>query len=52
MVYGYRTYKNSSNSSTYLFWVIKDGWSSTTRYLAMTGTPESYLGCMTTIKAK
>ncbi|MDE7265954.1 MAG: hypothetical protein K2N89_00610 [Lachnospiraceae bacterium] len=52
MVYGYRTYKNSSNSKKYLFWVIKDGWSSKTRYLAMTGTPERYLGCMTTIKAK
>lgn len=51
MVYGYRTYKNSSNSNTYLFWVVKDGWSSTTRYLAMTGTPESYVACMTTIKA-
>ncbi len=52
MVFGYRTYKNTSNSDAYLFWVIKDGWSATTRYLAMSGTPESYLGCMTTIKAK
>ena len=52
MVYGYRTYKNSLNAKKYLFWVIKDGWSSKTRYLAMTGTLERYLGCMTTIKAK
>lgn len=52
MVFGYQTYKNSSNSNTYLFWLIKDGWGYTTRYLAMAGTGEQYVACMTTIKAK
>lgn len=54
MVYGYRTYKNSSNSNTHQFWVIKDGWSSMTRYMIMKGPglTITYMGCVTTIKAK
>ncbi len=49
-VFGYRVYKNKRTSKEYTFLMIKDGWSSFTRYLPWTNTGTFYLGCMTFLK--
>ncbi len=50
-VYGYRVYTNNRTGHQYTFLMLADGWSNTTRYMAWTGTGESYVGCMSRISS-
>lgn len=50
-VYGYKIYKNKRTGVSYTFLMVRDGWSTSTRYLAWTNTGESYVGCVTSVNA-
>ena len=49
-VVGYKEYKNMRTGKVYTFLVVHDGWSTTTRYIAMKNTGASYVACQTSIK--
>lgn len=42
--------KNMRTGKVYTFLVVHDGWSTTTRYIAMKNTGASYVTCQTSIK--
>ena len=42
--------KNMRTGKVYTFLVVHDGWSTTTRYIAMKNTGASYVACQTSIK--
>ncbi len=42
--------KNMRTGKVYTFLVVHDGWSTTTRYIAMQNTGASYVACQTSIK--
>ena len=46
----YKEYKNMRTGKVYTFLVVHDGWSTTTRYIAMKNTGASYVACQTSIK--
>ena len=48
-VYGYKIYKNKRTNKQYTFLMLRDGWSSSVRYLAWTNTPGGYVGCVTSV---
>ena len=41
--------KNMRTGKVYTFLVVHDGWSTTTRYIAMKNTGASYVTCQTSI---
>lgn len=49
-VVGYKEYNNMRTGKVYTFLVVHDGWSTTTRYIAMKNTGASYVACQTSIK--
>lgn len=50
MIYGYKTY-NASSGSSYVFFLVRDGWNSGVRYVAGAGACSYVISCLTTIKA-